>query len=160
MKPSLFGYARAESVEDALSLLAQGDAETRVLAGGQSLVPLLNLRMVVALSSIVFLLFFYWIVRREFSTATAVAATAILSTSAGWLAYSFAALTDLPMSATLATSWGTRGCINPPGTRPPRRREGVRPGPADGRPSGCHRSESGPFRAALRGLRHEDILFW
>ena len=45
MKPSLFGYARAESVEDALSLLAQGDGETRVLAGGQSLVPLLNLRM-------------------------------------------------------------------------------------------------------------------
>jgi CO/xanthine dehydrogenase FAD-binding subunit len=47
VKPSLFGYARAESVEDALSLLAQGDAETRVLAGGQSLVPLLNLRMAV-----------------------------------------------------------------------------------------------------------------
>src|SRR5579864_841601 len=45
VKPSLFGYARAESVEDALSLLAQGDGETRVLAGGQSLVPLLNLRM-------------------------------------------------------------------------------------------------------------------
>src|ERR1700694_3608987 len=45
VKPSLFGYARAESVEDALSLLAQGDGEPRVLAGGQSLVPLLNLRM-------------------------------------------------------------------------------------------------------------------
>ena len=45
MKPSLFGYARPESVEDALSLLAQGDGETRVLAGGQSLVPLLNLRI-------------------------------------------------------------------------------------------------------------------
>jgi len=45
VKPSLFGYARAESVEDALSLLAQGDGETRILAGGQSLVPLLNLRM-------------------------------------------------------------------------------------------------------------------
>jgi hypothetical protein len=45
VKPSLFGYARAESVEDALSLLAHGDGETRILAGGQSLVPLLNLRM-------------------------------------------------------------------------------------------------------------------
>jgi len=45
VKPSLFGYARPESVEDALSLLAQGDGATRVLAGGQSLVPLLNLRM-------------------------------------------------------------------------------------------------------------------
>src|SRR5579862_2966122 len=46
-------------------------------------------RLPVALSSIAFLLFFYWIVRREFSSATALAATAILSTSAGWLAYSF-----------------------------------------------------------------------
>ena len=34
----------------------------------------------------------------------AVAATAVLGTSAGWLAYSFAALTDLPMAATLAAA--------------------------------------------------------
>ena len=61
-------------------------------------------RLPVALSSVVFLLFFFWIVRREFSTGTAIAATAILSTSAGWLAYSFAALTDLPMSVTLAAA--------------------------------------------------------
>jgi hypothetical protein len=36
---------------------------------------------------------------REFSARTALAATAILSTSAGWLAYSFAAVPDLPMTA-------------------------------------------------------------
>jgi CO/xanthine dehydrogenase FAD-binding subunit len=45
VKPPLFAYARPESVEDALSLLTHGDGEIRILAGGQSLVPLLNLRM-------------------------------------------------------------------------------------------------------------------
>jgi aerobic carbon-monoxide dehydrogenase medium subunit len=45
VKPPKFAYARPQSVEETLSLLARGDGETRILAGGQSLVPLLNLRM-------------------------------------------------------------------------------------------------------------------
>jgi len=45
MKPPKFTYACPQSVEEALSLLAQGGEDTKLLAGGQSLVPLLNLRM-------------------------------------------------------------------------------------------------------------------
>lgn len=45
MKPPPFDYKRATSVRDALALLAAGDEDTKVLAGGQSLVPLLNLRL-------------------------------------------------------------------------------------------------------------------
>ena len=59
-------------------------------------------RLPVALASIAFLIFFFRVVMREFSERTAVVATAILATSVGWLAYSFAALTDLPMSAALS----------------------------------------------------------
>ncbi len=46
MKPPPFTYACPRSVADALALLAQSGAEAKLLAGGQSLVPLLNLRMV------------------------------------------------------------------------------------------------------------------
>jgi CO/xanthine dehydrogenase FAD-binding subunit len=45
VKPPKFLYACAESVEEALALLAQEGEGAKVLAGGQSLVPLLNLRM-------------------------------------------------------------------------------------------------------------------
>src|ERR1051325_1984228 len=45
MKPAKFTYACPQSVEEALSLLAQGGGDTKLLAGGQSLVPLLNLCM-------------------------------------------------------------------------------------------------------------------
>ncbi len=61
-------------------------------------------RLPVALASVAFLMFFFQTVKREFSERTAIAATAILSTSAGWLAYSFAALTDLPMTVTLVAA--------------------------------------------------------
>lgn len=61
-------------------------------------------RLPVALLSVAFLIFFYRIIAREFSTLVAIAATAILSTSAGWITYSFVAVTDLPMSATLAAA--------------------------------------------------------
>ena len=56
-------------------------------------------RLPLALASIAFLVFFFWILAREFSPRTSIAATTILATSAGWLAFSFAAVTDLPMSA-------------------------------------------------------------
>lgn len=45
MKPSKFTYACPRTVDEALSLLAQHGDEAKILAGGQSLVPLLNLRM-------------------------------------------------------------------------------------------------------------------
>ena len=45
MKPAKFTYACPRSVDEALTLLAQEGEGTKVLAGGQSLVPLLNLRM-------------------------------------------------------------------------------------------------------------------
>lgn len=45
MKPAPFRYLRAESVDEALAALAN-EPEARVLAGGQSLVPALNMRLV------------------------------------------------------------------------------------------------------------------
>ncbi len=61
-------------------------------------------RLPVALLSIAFLLLFFYMIAREFSSRIAIAATTILATSAGWLAYSFAALTDLPMAAMLGAA--------------------------------------------------------
>jgi CO/xanthine dehydrogenase FAD-binding subunit len=45
MKPPKFTYACPRSVDEALALLAEGSEGIKVLAGGQSLAPLLNLRM-------------------------------------------------------------------------------------------------------------------
>ena len=45
MKPPPFEYARPESIDEALGLLAEDPDATSVLAGGQSLVPVLNMRM-------------------------------------------------------------------------------------------------------------------
>lgn len=45
MKPPPLEYRRAESLEEALSLLAEGGWDAKALAGGQSLVPLLNFRL-------------------------------------------------------------------------------------------------------------------
>ncbi len=61
-------------------------------------------RLPEALISVAFLVFFYLALAREFNPRLALTAAAILATSAGWMAYSFAALTDLPMSAALGTA--------------------------------------------------------
>jgi CO/xanthine dehydrogenase FAD-binding subunit len=45
MKPSPFGYAAAKSVEEAVALLDESPGEARILAGGQSLVPMMNFRL-------------------------------------------------------------------------------------------------------------------
>src|SRR5947209_19413058 len=45
MKAPRFAYARPASVAEALALLAEHKDEARVLAGGQSLVPMLNFRL-------------------------------------------------------------------------------------------------------------------
>jgi 2-furoyl-CoA dehydrogenase FAD binding subunit len=46
MKPASFRYERPETAEEAVALLAEHRDEAKVLAGGQSLVPALNMRLV------------------------------------------------------------------------------------------------------------------
>jgi carbon-monoxide dehydrogenase medium subunit len=43
--PAAFAYARAESVEEAIDLLAEHGDEAKLLAGGHSLLPLMKLRL-------------------------------------------------------------------------------------------------------------------
>jgi carbon-monoxide dehydrogenase medium subunit len=45
VKPPPFEYSQAGSVEEAVAVLSDGGDEAKVLAGGQSLVPLLNMRL-------------------------------------------------------------------------------------------------------------------
>ena len=45
MKPVAFRYERPEALEQAVALLAEHGDEAKVLAGGQSLVPMLNMRL-------------------------------------------------------------------------------------------------------------------
>ena len=45
MKPGLFTYHRPSTVEEAVALLAEHGDEAKVLAGGQSLLPMLNFRL-------------------------------------------------------------------------------------------------------------------
>jgi CO/xanthine dehydrogenase FAD-binding subunit len=45
MKPPIFSYFAPKSVPDVVGLLAEYGADARVLAGGQSLVPIMNLRI-------------------------------------------------------------------------------------------------------------------
>jgi len=45
MKPPPFDYLDPRTVGEAVSLLRQHDGEAKILAGGQSLMPLLNMRM-------------------------------------------------------------------------------------------------------------------
>lgn len=46
MKPAPFAYRRADTVDEAVALLAEEGEEAKLLAGGQSLVPMLNFRLV------------------------------------------------------------------------------------------------------------------
>jgi carbon-monoxide dehydrogenase medium subunit len=45
VKPAPFAYRRPETLDEALGLLREHGDEAKVLAGGQSLVPLLNMRL-------------------------------------------------------------------------------------------------------------------
>jgi 2-furoyl-CoA dehydrogenase FAD binding subunit len=45
MKPPSFDYARCDTVDDALELLGEHGDEARVIAGGQSLMAMLNMRL-------------------------------------------------------------------------------------------------------------------
>src|SRR3954453_9252182 len=46
MKASAFNYARASSISDALELLHGHGERAKILAGGQSLMPAMNLRLI------------------------------------------------------------------------------------------------------------------
>jgi 2-furoyl-CoA dehydrogenase FAD binding subunit len=48
MKPRAFDYVRPDTVEETVTLLAEYGDDARILAGGQSLVPMLNLRLIEA----------------------------------------------------------------------------------------------------------------
>jgi CO/xanthine dehydrogenase FAD-binding subunit len=45
MKPAPFDYVAARSLDEAVAELSESDGDAKVLAGGQSLVPLLNFRL-------------------------------------------------------------------------------------------------------------------
>ena len=45
MIPAAFDYAAPTTLEEALSLLAQAGDEGKILAGGQSLIPVMKLRL-------------------------------------------------------------------------------------------------------------------
>lgn len=45
MKPAPFDYAAPESVSEAIALLADPEREAMIIAGGQSLMPMLNMRL-------------------------------------------------------------------------------------------------------------------
>ena len=46
MKPAPFDYQRPRDLPEALSLLAEASHSSKIIAGGQSLGPMLNLRLV------------------------------------------------------------------------------------------------------------------
>jgi 2-furoyl-CoA dehydrogenase FAD binding subunit len=45
MKPAAFDYVRADSIDEAVAVLAGEGADARVIAGGQSLMAMLNMRL-------------------------------------------------------------------------------------------------------------------
>lgn len=45
MKPAAFDYVRPDTLGEALDALGEAGAEARILAGGQSLMPMLNMRL-------------------------------------------------------------------------------------------------------------------
>jgi 4-amino-4-deoxy-L-arabinose transferase-like glycosyltransferase len=62
-------------------------------------------RYPVALASVAFLIFFYRILLRAFENSpVALYASVILAVSAGWLAFSFVSVTDVPLSASLGVA--------------------------------------------------------
>ncbi len=78
---------------------------------GDDLAP----RLPVALLSVAFLCFYWHRLEREFGRRAALFATAVLATSAAWLAFSHVAVTDLPMAAAFSAAmlaalpWIARG---------------------------------------------------
>ena len=61
-------------------------------------------RLPVACLSVAFLAFFYWRMQVEFGVRAAGYGSTVLATSAGWVAYSHAAVFDLPLAATFGAA--------------------------------------------------------
>jgi 4-amino-4-deoxy-L-arabinose transferase len=61
-------------------------------------------RLPVAVASVAFLVYFFWVLRREFGDRAAFYSAGILATSAGWLAYSHVAVPDLLIAASFAAA--------------------------------------------------------
>src|SRR5579883_2732778 len=61
-------------------------------------------RLPVALLSIAFLCFFWWVVNREFGCGTASLASIVLGTTAAWIGFSQVGVTDLPLTAAFSTA--------------------------------------------------------
>ena len=61
-------------------------------------------RLPLAILSAVFLLFLFRVQRREFGLSAAICGALLLACSAGWVAYSQFAVTDLPLAATFAAA--------------------------------------------------------
>ena len=76
--------------------------------------PDLAPRLPIALLSLAFLCFFFMRLRNLWDTRVAVCATAILATSAGWLAFSHIAVTDLPLAAFFSAA--VLVCLDPAGS--------------------------------------------
>jgi len=94
--PRLWGEAWFEKP----ALLYWMTGAATLLGAGLDLAP----RLPVALLSTAFLLFFFWILRREWGTKPALYASAILASSAGWIAYSQIGVTDLPLAAAFSAA--------------------------------------------------------
>ena len=45
MKPAAFDYVRAEHLDEVLDVLGREGGDARIIAGGQSLMPMLNMRL-------------------------------------------------------------------------------------------------------------------
>jgi 4-amino-4-deoxy-L-arabinose transferase-like glycosyltransferase len=75
------------------------DAATR-LGLGPELAP----RLPVALTAVAFLIFFWWILNREFGCLAAWFSTLILATSGIWIGYSQVGVTDIPMTASFSAA--------------------------------------------------------
>jgi 4-amino-4-deoxy-L-arabinose transferase-like glycosyltransferase len=92
------------------ALLYWMNAPAFKLGLGPDLAP----RLPVAILSVAFLVFYWWMLRREFGCRAAWLATLILGTCAGWIGYSQVGVTDLPLAATysaamlLALPWVAR----------------------------------------------------
>jgi 4-amino-4-deoxy-L-arabinose transferase-like glycosyltransferase len=61
-------------------------------------------RLPVALMALGFLVFYWWILRREFGATAAWFAALSLGTCAGWVSFSQVGVTDLPLAATFAAA--------------------------------------------------------
>lgn len=45
MKPATFTYLRPKNIDEALKYLAEYGEDAKILSGGQSLIPILNMRL-------------------------------------------------------------------------------------------------------------------